>query len=152
MRIEHGINPNCSELVIRLPDRSMLSIKNSLDLAGIKEEVVRDFWAMGIEQPEWENDKPRDDGNDCSQLVDHDLLPDMQNHADIRLEKHFDGEGIAIVGHQHCQKQLFPILKKISDLFSEPVESYDGGSTQYYDKWLEAGCPDIRIWEPDEEE
>jgi hypothetical protein len=55
----------------------------------------------------------------------------------VWLSPNFDEGNIAIVGHQHCQPDMFPLLKKIADHFGEEVQAYDGGSIQDYEEWLE---------------
>jgi hypothetical protein len=69
-------------------------------------------------------------------LLDKGTTPDP-NYADIWLDKDPNGTGLAIWYHQHCQPQLFHILKRISDHFNSEVESFDGGSINEYDDWLE---------------
>jgi hypothetical protein len=53
----------------------------------------------------------------------------------------------AIVGHQHCQAQIYPLMKRIAEIFDSEVQGYDGGSSEQYEQWLEEGCPDPNTWE-----
>lgn len=85
------------------------------------------------------------------QLVDKDNIHDRNGYPpSVNFYPDHDGHK-AIVGHQHCTTSMFPTLKKISDMFDEEVLAYDGGSLCYYESWLDAGCPDPKTWNPDEE-
>ena len=57
---------------------------------------------------------------------------------------HDNHDGPAIVAHQHCQIQLFPLMRKISNIFEREVQGYDGGSNEQYNEWVDSGCPGIK--------
>lgn len=63
--------------------------------------------------------------------------PLVMPNGTISIYKEHDGGGPAIVGHQHCNWDMFPILKKISDHFGEEVHAYDGGSIDEYNRFLD---------------
>lgn len=69
-------------------------------------------------------------------LLEKGTTPDP-NYADLWIDQDPNNDGLAVWYHQHCQPQLFHILKKISDHFNAEVESFDGGSINEYDDWLD---------------
>lgn len=85
------------------------------------------------------------------QLIDESNVHKSDYGSSINYYSKFGDGKPAIVGNQHCQASMFPTLKKISDLFGLDVESYDGGSLLYYEKWLSDGCPDPKTWNSEEE-
>jgi len=177
MQIDFGMQPNCSELVIRLGDMSRDKVVERLAAIGINEYFIEDYYNYDRQQfiPKWDGEKdPRVklfsefpkkvqklfieawSGNDSSseaskklkKLGYEDRAPDFVglfeendvfdwNRGTVNIQEKFDGDGIAIVGHQHCSRGMFPILKKISDEFGEEVSAYDGGSIGEYEAWLE---------------
>ena len=195
MRIEEGLQVNCSELIIRINDKTTDEIKASLKTIGIREAIIKGFYYFAREQKEWDTDEAPagtiiftedipaeviklydklnkgqysdkeynrmkkklaklgyDNYCDTKQMIDENV-PIDKNKSSVYLYENFDDTGKpAISGHQHCQTQLFPIMKKISDHFGEEVEGYDGGSMYYYEQWIEAGCPNPETWEPDDDE
>lgn len=129
MRVEAGVCPNCSEVVFRLDAVGMDRALELLRCAGI--DVARmpkvEFWGFGISE---------DEGCEEVQIVDAEnpLLPDVKWHAMLWLAPDWDG-GPAIVGHQHCQHQLFPTMLKIEKVLRGRWQGYDGGSTEGYRAW-----------------
>jgi len=121
------LNPNCSELVCRLPTESMEEAKEMLEKIGID---VERFSMYSFSDEE------------SNHLVDYDNpnLPDFQNHAYMVLQKGHDGdeESIHIVGHQHCQVQLYETVKKIQAADLGEFYGYDGGGgfEEEYNEWF----------------
>jgi hypothetical protein len=56
MIVEYGIQPNCSELVIRLENYTEYQIKEELEHIGIKEYLIKNAYVEGGEQKEWDDD------------------------------------------------------------------------------------------------
>lgn len=190
MRVEFGINPNCSELMIRLNGFSFEDAKEELAAHGFEEVWIKDMYDLERnKQQEWDGinedkliytkDLPpttlvlmrqanlNDEiiANQAKEKLkklgytdnwyDFDLVykntpPDYENGSTISLIDGFDGDQVIVRAHQHCQTQLYPLLYKISKLFHEEVEGYDGGSSQTYEEWLDAGRPDVKTWNPEE--
>jgi hypothetical protein len=193
MRIEIGINPNCSELVVRLDTADENYIKEELAKIGIKEVLVRGFYRFEEEPKEWDGNSNELDkkvvptseldpeimeiwkqlrSNEefaegeydalCKKLKDkynidymsdvlvledkENNLPDFEHRSSINLgrDRNYEDEfeNIAFWAHQHCQWQLFPTLKKISEHFNAEVEPFDGGSIQAYEAFLEGMTPE----------
>lgn len=72
--------------------------------------------------------------------------PDRVHGASVHLYKDLESKGYTFSGHQHCQPQIFPIMRAVSEEFGSDVEPYDGGSINEYDAWVEDGCPDPYEW------
>jgi hypothetical protein len=72
-------------------------------------------------------------------LIDRDNpnSPDFKNSSYMTLRKDFEGKGIFVVAHQHCQPQLYRTVKKIEDEFGESFTGYDGGGDfdELYKDW-----------------
>jgi hypothetical protein len=76
------------------------------------------------------------------QLTDEAKKIDFSSFGLIRLVKEFaESHGPVVYAHQHCQVQLFPLLKQISEEFGKEVQGYDGGSVTEYEDWLEEQNP-----------
>jgi hypothetical protein len=125
------LNPNCSELVLRLNENmSKREALRMLESIGIKEIEIpnKEFygeWAIGDENTKLLADK------------DNPNSPDFDNHATLVLSEGYmdERDGLSIVAHQHCQHQLFPTLDKIERELGLEVEPWDGGSTNAYEEW-----------------
>jgi len=191
MIIERGMQPNCSELIIRLSgydseDRtySVEKIKEELDKIGIREYLLKNYYdfmpptptnwdveddhkeivvvkdlpkkvqkllaiADDYTQEEGKQEKARKDladlGFDLHKstvvLLDSEK-PLVMPNGTISVNKTHDDGGPAIVGHQHCNWDMFPVLKKISEHFGEEVHAYDGGSIDEYNRFLDGEEPD----------
>ena len=133
------LNPNCSELVIRLPsDMSREEILEELKKIGIYEVDIKNWWSWGGSE---------EDRKFEGYLFDKDNpnSPDYEYHAYIELRdgRPYGINGYIISASQHCQHQLFPTLRKIEKHFNTEVESYDGGSTTPYEDWISQGEPKI---------
>ena len=151
MRIEYGVNPNCSEIVIRFPTckedgyLSVGEIRKRLKQIGIFEVTVNGFWGFEERTPE---------ENALRMLVDIDnpTSPDFEHGSHVCLETWCDareldeslGSGdrcIVIVAHQHCQVQLYPTIEKICNEFGLDAVGYDGGGSfeEDYGDWIAKG-------------
>ena len=179
MQIERGMQPNCSELVIRLDSyENVDSIKDELEKINIREYLLKNYYDWAPKEPtSWDvedhakevvaintlpkkvqklleitedynnsqekQDKARKEllelginiNNSSVVLLDGDKDLKMPNGTISIYKSHNDG-GPAIVGHQHCCWDMFPILKKIADHFGEEVNPYDGGSIDEYERFL----------------
>jgi len=129
------LNPNCSELVIRL------------NLP--KKELLKELKKIGIEEKKIENWYDFDKKS-VAMLYDEDNpnIPDFEGQAQVWLSKISgmicgEGENWGVMAHQHCQDRMFPTLKKISDHFNMEVEGHDGGSVNDYEEWIDGNCPKI---------
>lgn len=191
MKVEFGINPNCSELIIRLDGWTFEDAKKKLEKAGFEEAWIRDFYHLHEKKnTDWDENSNIERVTPLKYLpattvalmrkasrsdeeiekpakkalkklgytddwYDFDLIykgnpPDYENGSTISLKEVFDGDEVAVVAHQHCQTQLYPMVYKISKLFGKIVEGYDGGSSNTYDEWVDAGMPDVKTWNPEE--
>lgn len=129
MRVEAGVCPNCSEVVLRLkvsPEEALARLQ-AVGI-GVMRMTKREFWGIKV--------VPEETGELEEMLVDCDnpLLPDTTWHAVLRVIPDWDG-GPAVVGHQHCQHQLFPTMLKIEKVLGGRWEGYDGGSIEGYRQW-----------------
>jgi hypothetical protein len=109
------LNPNCSEIVCKLPFETMEKAKEEMEKIGVVSLSVP--WYITF------------DDEAMGQLFDKDNpnSPDFENSAHLYLQENFEGEGIFVVGHQHCQHQLYATVKKIEDATGEEFGGYDGG-------------------------
>lgn len=184
MIVECGMQPNCSELVIRLNEYDSVDrVMDELEDIGIKEYIIRDVYDWAEKIPtEWDDevkglpkiiaikDLPKkiqksieavkkNNGYDkknkdeielakfginmaASQVVLLDKDDLKEPNGTIWISEKFDEGGIALVGHQHCNWDMFPLLKKISDHFGEEVRPYDGGSINEYERFLNGEEPE----------
>lgn len=168
MRIEHGIQPNCSELCIRLEAYTTTQIRERLEEHGIVEMLS--YRNQDTEQ-DWDTDiinpMPLKDVDPTTRkliqqwhsateavemaqielklkkkglkswLIDISLgKKDDFKTSEFGAKLWLDKDGPAIMYHQHCQPEGFPLLREISDIFGKLVEANDGGSTTDYDGWL----------------
>jgi len=128
MNIEKGINPNCSELIIRLGKITKREAKKLLKQLGIKEVVPR-------KELNWPEDNPF---SDSRILIDEDnrQLAENPRGGVMFLERDPDyGNDLVVVYHQHCQPEGFPTLYKISKALGEEVIANDGGYIDEYENF-----------------
>lgn len=132
MKVEAGVCPNCSEVVLR----AGLSVEEALArlrAAGI--EVVRmreqDFWGREI--------VPLDTGGVEELLVDADnpFLPDTVGHARLRLLQDRAGRAV-VVARLSSQEQLFPTMLRIEKVLGGRWRDGENGSVEEYRRWKEA--------------
>jgi hypothetical protein len=164
MEIQKGINPNCSELVVRMEEYDRELIIKTLKKHGIKEVIVENFYEFLSEKnKDWDDQKIERNIKSTDGMTEKEIEKSISSNmgsslmfidesktlnieedynGTVYLSDHFDGSSYAFVGHQHCQVNMFPLLKKISDIFGQEVEPYDGGSTADYEDWISQGCPD----------
>ena len=185
MIIERGMQPNCSELVIRLEGITLEKVKEDLRGIGIKDFLLTNFynWEMPVET-DWDTDESG------KAIIAVDSLPEGQQkiidiysngeeeeqikaeialmeefginmrkstivlldsagplgmpNGTVNIYEGFDGneDGVTIMGHQHCQTDMFPLLKKIADHYDAEVEAHDGGGITEYEEWLNGGSSD----------
>ena len=143
MEIELGFQPNCSEIVLHIPQLKKRQLLAHLRKIGIHEEIIEGYY-------EWSpNEKER-------VIVDFDnpALPDYRWHSILRIINDYTGcgaykGGCCIVGSQHCQTQMFPTMKKIRDFvvnergYHTEWQGDDGGSTVEYENWIRKGCKSV---------
>lgn len=75
--------------------------------------------------------------NASVQLLADGSEPDWENGSQVSFRSEFENDGPAIVAHQHCQVQNFPLVRKLAEIFEEEVMGYDGGSDVDYNEWLD---------------
>jgi len=132
------LNPNCSEVIARLPVKTIAEGKKLLRSIGLDILRVDPYLHMHIMT---QNGKIEND----NAIIDPDNpnLPDFTNHARLSLRRtnYEEGEGIYIDGHQHCQVQLYPTIKKIQDELGIQFQGYDGGYNfeRDFENWLNNG-------------
>jgi len=130
------LNPNCSELVMRLN----IPVK----------DVLEKLKTIGIYEVKFK--RTFEDGTSFvyQELLDekNKYLPDFRYHANIRVCG-FENE-TEIIAHQHCSHQIFKTLDRIERLFGMNFHGHDGGSTYDYEEWLKNGKPDPEIEMDDE--
>jgi hypothetical protein len=127
MEVELGFQPNCSEVVYRVPGVEKEDFLVELEKIGIRQIMVKDFWVFSTPEP-------------MEMLSDEDNpnMPDYTRHSHMWVTNetdHFDG--CEVRAHQHCQHQLFATMLKISSQFGGEWGGYDGGTIDAYDEWLE---------------
>lgn len=138
MKVEHGFQPNCSEVVYHISDMSKEEILNVLEQHGIEKVSMKGFYSFS---PEDEIEMLSD--------TDNPNLPDFRYNAYLKIEEGYAGcgtyeGGACVVGHQHCQRQLFPTMHKIEQLI--PTSEWsgdDGGNIEEYEEWVEKGAHQI---------
>lgn len=192
MKVEIGINPNCSELIVRINEDDIKQVRKTLHEHGIEEYIVNDLSSFDAKNDnsdkEWDEsnekqglsyvkDAPKKlikairdleiDESDYEKnaeiirshgystlasihLIDTELPPPDTIGGIVYLSNNYDNEGVAVVGHQHCQPEIYPLMKRISDIFDSEVQGFDGGSNAIYNAWVDAGCPDVKTWEPED--
>lgn len=143
------LNPNCSELVIRLPEEytTKKDILRELKELNIKQADVVGFWGFYYDDTKLTDKEKEECAMYKNMLVDADNpnSPDCEHHATIHIARGGTGYDYPhgqylIWAHQHCQNQLFPTLHKIAEYFGVEPEGNDGGSSENYDEWVAGGC------------
>ena len=139
------LNPNCSELVLRLDDN------------WTKKEFIEECKRIGIyfieinskEFYKWDTS-----GDKMIVVFDKDNpnMPDFTNTSSMILyedgeENGYGDEGLRVDCHQHCQHQLFPTLFKIENHFGGEVFGQDGGSSGGYYEWINKGHKPIKNYQ-----
>jgi len=110
------LNPNCSEMICRLPTASMDEAKKMLE--GIGLELVDMPWYISFSD---------DVEKDYIVNPENPNSPDYMYHAYLHLVKDFEEKGIFVVGHQHCQHQLYSTIDKIEQALKVSFFGSDGG-------------------------
>jgi hypothetical protein len=134
------LNPNCSEIIARLPVNTLPEGKKLLKSVGL--EIIRfdPYIDMHVNMKIPMMEK----GN---YIIDPENpnLPDFKFHSRLTIERaDFErDEGIYVVGHQHSQPQLYPTIKKISDKIGVEFKGYDGGYDfeECFEDWINKGQP-----------
>jgi len=130
------LNPNCSEMVMKLEDVS--TVKEAIELLRSEGFIVEKI----NRYVDFSKDK-------SVEIMDKDNpnLPDFAHGAHLSIYKgDYDaGNGIYIVGHQHCQHQLYATIYRLESIFGGDFEGYDGGYDfeDCYNNWLDKGKPDV---------
>ncbi len=140
------LNPNCSEVVLRLKGFTREHILTELKKIGIIEVEISEGDIFEL----FEDDDYRKLLGD----IDNPNIPDFEKYAFLEILdglKEYDiYEGAYISGDQHLQEQLFPTMYKIVEYFNknfpdftEEWTGFDGGTMEYYENWIEEGMPEI---------
>jgi len=123
------LNPNCSELVLRIEKYSQAEVLRILRERGIIPAMATDtpneswFWRYLFADQENQN------------------IPDYTYHASIGLVDR------NIEAGQHNQHQLFLTMYRIREALKAALPGFDedwqsnGGSTEFYQEWIEEGQP-----------
>ena len=139
------LNPNCSEVICRLP----------LDTDMSREDALKKLAEIGIKEIELKNKDFYDYGEERGTMLllfdkDNSNTPDFANKSTINLQRRGEGyneetdepndEGAywAVIANQHCQHQIFPTLFKLERHFELiPGEDMwsEGGSMSDYNEW-----------------
>lgn len=133
------LNPNCSEVIARLPVKNITEGKNLLKSIGLDILRMDPYLNMHILLPNGKEEE-------YNMITDPDNpnLPDFEHHSTFYLKRtDYDGnEGIYIQGHQHSQIQLYPTIKKIQDKLGIDFYGYDGGGDfeEIFESWLNEGA------------
>jgi hypothetical protein len=146
VQVEIGFQPNCSEVVLHVQSLTKDELLPILEEIGIREEEVEQFWGH---QPDEEPEVVIADDNNPN-------MPDYVHKAHMSIKDDYVGcgtysGGCCVIGHQHCQQQLYPTMKHIADfleakgLQTDGWNGDDGGSTDEYEEWIEKGEKPIKI-------
>jgi hypothetical protein len=132
------LNPNCSEVIARLPVKNMIEAKKLIRSIGLDILRIDPYINMHIFLPDGKEEK-----RNMITDPDNPNLPDFKYRSTLYLGKddYEEGEGIYVEGHQHCQKQLYPTIKKIQDKLGVEFYGYDGGYKfeECFEGWLNEG-------------
>ena len=83
-------------------------------------------------------DRGYDPWKSTTMLLEDGTTPDNDNGGVITIRNNHDTHaGPVVIAHQHCQVQLFPLMRKLSQLFDKEPQGYDGGSNMDYNEWLD---------------
>lgn len=142
------LNPNCSEVVFRLASKDREQIVKDLEAIGIFEVKIRDSdlysWMKDKEYKVNGEEIPEEDRMlDMLLDVDNPNIPDFKHSATIGIDEswhrdYVEDKTYGIQANQHCQRQLFPTMKKIEDNIGEGKvkwNGYDGGSVREYKRY-----------------
>jgi hypothetical protein len=133
---EKILNPNCSEVVCKLPATTMDEAKKTLEGIGIK--VVNVEWYVDFS-----------DDTQMNYIVDpnNPNSPDFMHRAHLYIAEDFEAQGIFIIGHQHCQAQLFSTMRAIEKGLHIKFDGYDGGDIKEYADWKRKGEEMMPDWQ-----
>jgi hypothetical protein len=101
-------------------------------------------------------DKDSDDTESLLADNDNPNMPDFALHATLEIHSKYEDRddykesNFYIVGHQHCQHQLFPTMRKIEKHLQGKWIEWDGGSLNEYEEWLASGEPPIPDYQENE--
>ena len=132
------LNPNCSEVVARLPVKNITEGKKLLKSIGL--DIVRHDPYIHMHKISEKYNRIIDPENPNS--------PDFEHRAYLNLSKgnYEHGDGVYVVGHQHSQHQIFKTIEKIQSELNVEFFGYDGGYNfeECFNDWLdkETDVPD----------
>lgn len=142
----------CSELVMRFETITKSELLAQLSKIGIKEiEKLEDFWSS-TRFKEGTPEQVIKEYNAIEHLLidkDNPNTPDFKHHAIITIDEDFEGyrgeeHTLALEAHQHTQHQLYPTLDKIETHFKKGFNGFDGGGTEWFEKWKKEGKQPIK--------
>lgn len=139
------LNPNCSEVVLRLDGYAREQVLEALALFGI----TLSGKARG--SGGWSMMEMADDSSP--------YVPDYAHGATIELIQFDapDGTRLWLEAFQDSQPQLFPTMDRIADVLRLAFAGFEAdwkgssGSIEHYHDWIAAGRPDVAGDSPDEE-
>ncbi len=126
------LNPNCSELVLRLKGFTREQILSELKKIVIIEVDLEDEWP---------------------QLADRDNpnIPDFTSNAFLEILEDLEYSGLYIEAGFHADPQIYPTMYKIVEHFKKSFPNFteewiaqDGGWLGLYEEWIEKGRPEIK--------
>jgi hypothetical protein len=133
------LNPNCSEVIARLPVKNMVEGKKLLKSIGLDTLRLYPYLNINISLTNGKEVKR-------NMILDPDNpnLPDYEHRSTLFMEKadYEEGKGIYVQGYQHCQIQLYPTIKKIQDELGIEFYGYSGGYDfeECFEGWLNEGA------------
>jgi len=133
------INPNCSEIVAKLPVQKIEDAKDFLEKnSNIK--VIKFDSYHGMLSGLMEDTSPNIVDPDNPNTLDFNHGSTMSIYEGNYSDYDCDGDtGIFIVASQHCQHQLFETIHKLKDEKGLEFYGFDGGGgfDDNYDTWLD---------------
>lgn len=131
--------PSCSELITRLDVKNKKEALKFLKKLGIKE--------ISITENEYYGERLTGGKEIRKMLMDKDNpnSPDFEHLSGLSVSHINDlgQKGWFLEGHQHCQHQLFPSIKKVVEATGNSPKGFDGGNSEGFEEWVEQGCKPI---------
>lgn len=133
------LQPNCSEVIAKLPMRSKKKAIEFLKENGF-EVVPMDLFSLRFGRV-----LPMKDIDNIVVDPENPFSLDIEHGSDIVLVRgdYGDGTGYYIRGHQHCQIQMYPTLERMVERMDLSLEGFDGGGDfdECFEGWKKDGRP-----------
>lgn len=133
------LNPNCSEIILRLCKKYT------------RKELIRKLSKIGIYVTDIPRFWPLEGRTLINALIDRDniMIPDFVHYAVASLNGHKNGVW-EVWFEQHCQIQLYPTIKKITENFKYTFNCDEIYLDEYYNYLIKQENKDIEDERPDE--